>query len=267
MFDAGESTQISFRKARLGWNKKMCVFITHMHGDHCLGLLGIILTMSLQRRSSPLRVYGPQGIVEFVSTNLEMLHCKPPFKIEIRDVNEGVIYESTKYRVHACESNHTVPSYSYLFEERDKPGRFNPKAALQLGIPRGHLWGRLQQGEHVIVDGQVFAPSQVLGLGRRGLKIGYSGDTRPTTKLEKFFRNCDYLVFDSTFTEEMATRAESTGHCTAAGAAGLARNAGVRNLILIHFSARYSSDVSALAEARMVHDSVIAAKDLLSISI
>lgn len=267
MFDAGEGTQVSYAKSGLGWNKRMFILITHMHGDHCLGLPGMIQTMALQSRSRPLVIYGPPGIKEFVEANMSMLNFVPPFPVEVHDIKEGMVYETSGYVVRSCRADHTILAYSYLLEEKSRPGRFRAERARELGVPEGRLWGALQRGEIVHVGGNLVEPKDVLGEERAGKIVGYSGDTRPTKGLEEFFAGCDYLIFDSTFTEEMRGRAEATHHSTAGEAARLARNCGARNLILTHFSARYGDDVLPLAEARRIHGSVIAAKDLMVVDV
>ena len=267
MFDVGEGTQVSYAKAGLGWNKKMSVLITHMHGDHCLGLPGMIQTMALQSRSRPVAVYGPPGIRDFVEANMNMLNFVPPFPVEVHEIKEGMVYETDGYVVRSCRADHTIPAYSYLLQEKSRPGRFRAERARELGVPEGRLWGALQRGEIIHVGGKLVEPKDVLGEERAGKTVGYSGDTRPTKWLEEFFAGCDYLIFDSTFTEEMRGRAEATRHSTAGEAAMLARNCGVRNLILTHFSARYSDDFLPLAEARRIHGSVIAAKDLMVVDV
>ena len=110
--------------------------------------------------------------------------------------------KSKIYSIYACKANHSVITYSYLFEEKDKPGRFNLDKAKPLGIPEGKLWNHLQNGQNIKIDEKIINPEQVLGEKRPGKKIGISGDTMPTKELEKFFENCDYLVFDSTFLDE-----------------------------------------------------------------
>ncbi len=169
--------------------------------------------------------------------------------------------------MHACKANHSVTSFSYLFEEKDKPGRFNVEKAKELGIPEGELWNKLQNGNEITINEKIIKPNQVLGEKRPGIKIGISGDTMPTNELEKFFKNCDYLVFDSTFLDEEKQKAQETSHSTAKQAATLAKNAIVKNLILTHFSARYKDEDGHLKEAQEIHDSVITAKDLLEIEI
>ncbi len=267
MFDAGESAQISFLKSGLGWNKKMKIFLTHLHGDHCIGILGLLQTMTMQHRTEPLEIYGPKGIDEFIAANIKVLNFGLSFPIMISIVEEGKLLDSKFYSIHACKANHSVLAFSYRFDEKEKLGRFNLEKARSLKIPEGHLWNRLQNGEKIEVDGEKIFPDQVLGENRPGKKIGISGDTMPTEKLEKFFDNCDFLVFDSTFLDELKDKARETCHSTAKEAAILAEKAHVKNLILTHFSARYKDESLHLEEAKKFHSSVITAKDLLEVEL
>ena len=267
MFDAGEATQISYMKSGLGWNKKMKMFVTHLHGDHCVGILGLLQTMSMQKRTETLEIFGPSGIDEFIATNIKILNFGLSFPVLITIIKEGKIFENEKYSMYVCKANHSVTAFSYLFEEKDKPGRFNVKKAKELDIPEGELWNKLQNGNKITINEKVIKPEQVLGEKRPGKKIGISGDTMPTKELEKFFKECDYLVFDSTFVDEEKQRAEETCHSTAKQAATLGKNAKVKNLILTHFSARYKDEVGHLKEAKEIHNSVTTARDLLEIEI
>ena len=267
MFDAGESAQIAYMKSGLGWNKKMKLFVTHLHGDHCVGILGLLQTMSMQNRTESLEIFGPKGIDEFLAANIKILNFGLPFSILINIINEGKIFENKKYMIHTAKANHSITAFSYLFEEKDKPGRFNVQKAKELGIPEGELWNKLQNGEEITNNEVIIKPEQVLGEKRPGKKIGISGDTMPTKKLEEFFGGCDYLVFDSTFIEEEKQRALDTCHSTAKQAAELGKNAKVKNLILTHFSARYKDEIQHKSEAEKIHDSVITAKDLLEVEI
>ena len=267
MFDAGESAQISYTKAGLGWNKKMKLFVTHLHGDHCVGILGLLQTMSMQNRTESLEIFGPKGIDEFLAANIKILNFSLPFSILITIVSEGKIYENNKFLIHAAKASHSITAFSYLFEEKDKPGRFNVQKANELGIPEGELWNKLQNGEEVSNNGKIIRPEQVLGTKRPGKKIGISGDTMPTKELELFFNECDYLVFDSTFLDEEKQKAQDTCHSTAKQAAELGKNANVKNLILTHFSARYKDEIGHKNEAGKIHNSVITARDLLEVEI
>ena len=267
MFDAGESAQISYMKSGLGWNKKMKLFVTHLHGDHCVGILGLLQTMSMQNRTESLEIFGPKGIDEFLAANIKILNFGLSFSILITIVNEGTIYENNKFLIHAAKANHSITAFSYLFEEKDKPGRFNVEKAKELGIPEGELWNKLQNGENITNNEKIIKPEQVLGKKRSGKKIGISGDTMPTKELGEFFRECDYLVFDSTFLDEEKQKAQDTCHSTAKQAAELGKNANVKNLILTHFSARYKDEIGHKTEAEQIHNSVITAKDLLEVII
>ena len=267
MFDAGEAAQIAYMKSGLGWNKKMKLFVTHLHGDHCVGILGLLQTMSMQNRTESLEIFGPKGIDEFLAANIKVLNFGLPFSILININSEGKIFENKKYMIHTAKANHSITAFSYLFEEKDKPGRFNVEKAKELGIPEGELWNKLQNGEEITSNEKIIKPEQVLGEKRPGKKIGISGDTMPTKKLEEFFYQCDYLVFDSTFIEEEKQRALDTCHSTAKQAAELSKNAEVKNLILTHFSARYKDELQHKMEAEKIHNSVITAKDLLEVEI
>lgn len=267
MFDAGEGAQLSYLKSGLGWNKKMKIFVTHLHGDHCVGILGLLQTMTMQNRTEPLEIYGPEGIEEFIAANIKVLNFGLSFPVMITSIEEEKVVDEKTYSVFSCKAAHSVPAYSYLFEEKDKPGRFNTEKAKQLGIPEGKLWNQLQNGHEIKVGDKTVKPSEVLGEKRPGKKIGISGDTRPTKELEEFFKNCNYLSFDSTFLDELKDKAIETHHSTAKEAATLAKNANVENLILTHFSARYKDESVLVDEAKTIHGSVIGAKDLLEIEI
>ena len=267
MFDAGEGAQVAYLKAGLPWNKKMKIFVTHLHGDHCLGILGLLQTMSMQKRTESLEIYGPAGIEEFITANIKVLNFGLPFPVFITIVEQGNVVNEKKYQISCCEAQHGIPAFSYCFEENEKPGVFYPEKAKELGIPEGKMWQELQNGNSVEVNGVKIYSSQVTGDKRPGKKIGISGDTRPTEKLQNFFTNSDYLSFDCTFSFDLRDRAIETNHGTAKEAAELAKNANVKNLILTHFSARYSDESVLLDEAKQIHESVIAAKDLLEIEI
>ncbi len=267
MFDAGEGAQIAFQKAKLGWNKKIKIFVTHLHGDHCVGILGLLQTMSLQNRTESVDIYGPTGIEEFIAANLKILNFGLTFPVRITRIKEGLVFDDSGYSVHVCEAEHSIPAYSYLFTEKDKPGKFYPDKAKSLGIPEGKLWHELQSDKEVTVDGKLVRPSDVMGEKRQGIKIGISGDTRPTAKLTEFFKGCNYMTFDSTYSDTLRDKAKDNYHSTAKEAAELAKKAGVSNLILTHFSARYEDVAELVSEAKTIHGSVTAARDLLEIDI
>lgn len=268
VFDAGEGSQLAFVRAHLGWNKPMRIFITHMHGDHCIGLLGLVQSMSLKRRTEPLEVYGPAGIDEFLATNLRALGVLPPFLVTVSIVDgTSPVVESDQYDVLACKAQHGIEAYSYVLAERPRPGRFYPEKAESLGVPKGAMWHQLQAGQDVVVDGKTVRPSDVLGEQRPGLRVGISGDTRPTKDLVEFFAECDWLVFESTFLHELHDKAIETSHTTAREAGELAKAARAKNLVLTHFSARHTDESELVDEAKKVHSSVTGARDGLEIEL
>ena len=267
MFDAGEGAQISYLKSGLPWNKKMKIFVTHLHGDHCIGILGLLQTMNLQNRTESVEIFGPDGIDEFIAANIKILNFGLSFPVLISRVNEGLIVDEKDYSVFANDANHGIPAFSFRFDEKDRPGKFFPENAKALEIPEGELWRELQMGNSIEIDGKEIFSSQVTGKRRPGRKIGVSGDTRPTDELVEFFKNCDYLSFDSTFADELKEKAVEANHSTAKEAAELAEKANVSTLILTHFSARYNDESVLLEEAKKIHDNTIAAKDLLEVNI
>src|SRR5215510_6014927 len=145
LFDVGEGTQKNFMLARLGINHKMKIFITHMHGDHCIGILGLLQTMTLLGRSKKLDIYGEPKIEEFINQNIRVIGFGLSFELDIHIIkDEGVIVKETDYQISCCRSTHSVLSYSFLIEEFDRPGIFNIDKAIQLGIPKGNLFKKLQ---------------------------------------------------------------------------------------------------------------------------
>jgi ribonuclease Z len=262
-FDCGEGSQRAINEAGLGFNKECVVFITHMHGDHVIGLLGLLQTMSMNRRERKLQIFGPSGIVDFVRMNKAILKFGLTFEVIVSEIKAGLVYEHPKFRVYAQESEHSTESYAYIFEEAEKPGKFNTKVALKLGVPEGPLWSKLQHGSKVVSSktGRTVRPEQVLGPQRKGKRIGISGDTRPSGKLLKFFKGCDVLIFDSTYADRHSENAKENKHSTSREAATFAKQARVKELILTHFSARYRSASPLVRQAREVFPHSLAARD------
>ncbi len=267
MFDCGEGTQRQMVKAGIGFQRPMRVFVTHLHGDHVLGLPGLLQSMSLLRRERKLHVYGPTGLVKFVQAFSESLGG-PLFPVILTEVLEpGVVYEEKGYRIEAVKAIHRTNSWSYGLFESPRPGRFNPERASELGLPEGPIWNRLQHGDDVEVDGVIFRPGMVCGPPREGRSIVYSGDTSPNDDLIHLAKGADVLIHESTFLEELSDRAEEDGHTTAAQAAEVARSAGVERLVLTHISSRYPEPDAILFEAKKVFDNVVVASDLMEIEV
>jgi ribonuclease Z len=268
LFDAGEGMQRNFIKAGLGMNRKMKIFISHMHADHCVGLLGLLQTMALQGREKPIDVYGQPRVKEFWDENRRIINFGLTFEVNVHVIkNEGVVIKEDEYQVTCCEALHSIPSLAYCLEEFDRPGEFDVKEAKKLGIPEGELYSKLQHGQDIVFKGKKIKSSQVVGLPRKGRKIGISGDTRPTDKLVKFFRGCDVLVFESTYSHDKQQKAIENWHSTATEAATVAKTADVGRLFLTHFSARYEETSALVKEAGAIHGNVEAAEDLKSVEI
>jgi ribonuclease Z len=269
MFDCGESVQRQMMKAKTGFHRKMKVFITHMHGDHILGLPGLLQTMALLDREKKLDVYGPSGIKRFLEDIRETVQFVLTFPVEIHEIYEpGVVCEEQDYSVQVVWANHVIPSLAYALVEKPRPGKFYPEKAKALGIPEGTLWSKLQHGHEVkLRNGQVVKPEDVLGSLRPGRKIVYTGDTRPFKAFTKFAAGADLLIHDATLDDALAERAEQDGHSTPDQAAKNAKKAKVKQLVLTHVSARYD-DVSILLEqAQKIFKNTQVAEDFMEIEI
>ena len=263
IFDIGEGMQKNFLQAKLGINKKMKVFITHLHIDHCLGLLGFFQTMSLLGRTEKIDIYGESRLREFIHENFRIINIGLSFEIAIHVIDkEGVIASEDDYRISCCGADHSVPAFSYCINELARPGIFNIEKASKLSIPKGNLYHRLQNGEDVVIDGKLIKSNEVVGPKRRGRKIGISGDTRPSSKLRNFFDSCDILIFESTYSHDYQAKAIETFHSTSAEAALLAKESNCSKLILTHFSSRYDDPNILLDEARSIHNNVDLAEDM-----
>jgi len=263
LFDAGEGMQRNFIKAGLGMNRKMKIFISHMHADHCVGLLGLLQTMALQGREKSVDIYGEPRVKEFLDENMRIINFGLTFEVIVHKVKkQGVVVKEDDYQVTCCKASHSIPSLAYCLEELDRPGAFDIKEAKRLGIPEGELYSKLQHGHDITYKGKKIISSQVVGSPRKGRKIGISGDTRPTDNLAKFFRGCDVLVFESTYSQDKQQKAIENWHSTATEAATIAKKAGARRLFLTHFSARYNETSMLVKEAGAVHPNVEAAEDL-----
>lgn len=267
MFDVGEGTQIAYLKSGLKWNKKMKLFITHLHGDHCLGILGLLQTMSIQQRTKPIEIYGPDGIVDFIVNNMKILNFNLEFPVFINTIDEHSIINEKTYKIYCCQAQHSIDAFSFLLEEVTKYGKFSPELAMFFHVPKGNMWKEIQDGNNVRIDGKIIKPSDIISIKKKNKKIGISGDTRPTKKLEKFFQGCDCLIFDSTFLHAHKHKALKTYHTTSYEAAQLAKNAHVLKLILTHFSTRYTKDDVFIQDAKKIYDEVICAKDFQEINI
>ena len=269
MFDCGEGTQRQMM--RYGVSFALAdIFFTHMHADHLLGVIGLLRTMALQGRTEPLRLWGPHGARRTFKRVEALGFERPSFPVETAEMEAGQCIQRNGYVIRAFAVDHRgSSSIGYALVEAERKGRFNPDHARELGIPEGPLWGQIHRGLPVTLeDGRVIQPSELVGPKRSGRTIVITGDTRPCGATIDAARDADVLIHEATFGNEEAERAVETGHSTAREAAQVAYAAGVRQLVLTHFSARYSRDARELtAEACAVFPKTIAAKDGLEIDV
>jgi ribonuclease Z len=269
MLDCGESVQRQMLKAKVGFQRITKIFISHLHGDHVLGLPGLLQSMALMNRKRSIDVYGPEGIAAFLTGVQEALHFGLTFDVQIREIHDaGTVCDETDYTMTAAWTNHVTPTLAYAFLEKTRPGKFFPEKAESLGIPKGILWSRLQHGKAVTLpNGKVVRSDQVTGPKRRGRKIVYSGDTRPFEEFAKFAKGADLLIHEATFEDALADKADLDGHSTPSQAATQAKSAKVGKLVLTHISARYNDVGVLLEQARKIFPNTSVASDFLVLNL
>jgi len=269
MFDCGENTQRQMMGAKVSFHKKLKVFLTHLHGDHVLGLPGVLQTMALMDRKEPVAVYGPPGIKDFLVCTKETLNFGLTFPVEINEIlGEGTILDEENYTLTAAKSNHAVDSYAYAFVEKPRPGKFYPKKAQALGVIKGELWSKLQSGKEITLpDGKTVKPGDVMGPPRKGRKIVYTGDTRPFDGFAKFAQGADLVIHESTFDDSLAEKAAVDGHSTPSQAAQEAKAANAKQLVLTHISARYPDAGLLLEQAKKIFSNTLLAEDFMELEL
>jgi len=209
LFDCGEGTQRQMMRHGTGFTVSD-IFITHLHGDHVLGIPGLVQSWDFNGRSEPLTVHCPRGTYSHISNLLAVCDHSPSFRIDINEVAPGdVAHETAAYTVRAIETDHRVTSVGYALIEADRPGRFDrQKAEDEFEIPPGPKYGKLHNGESVeLDDGRVIEPDDVVGDPRPGRRVVYTGDTRPTAAVESVAADADLLIHDATFADDHAARA------------------------------------------------------------
>lgn len=268
LWDCGEGSQRQMMRYGTGFNVG-AIFITHTHADHFLGIPGLLRTMGLQGHQELVRIYGPPGSGPVLDAAVRLGNDRVPFPVRVEELAPGGAVTRGGYAVEAFQVSHGVSAVGYALQEPERLGRFDVEKARALGVPEGPVFGRLHRGEPVEVPGgRTVHPDEVVGPPRRGRRVAYTGDTRPSRTVEAAARGADLLIHEATFAEDEAERARGTGHSTALGAARLARSAGARMLILTHLSARYADDPSPLRdEAAGVFPGVLVGKDGMSVEV
>lgn len=264
LFDCGEAAQIQYRRAGLGFAPLRAICITHLHGDHVTGLMGLLMSLGMADRTEPLALYGPPGLGDYVRWNRKALGTAFPYPIDLREEpGPAVFLETDAYRLTAAPLDHRGLCLGYRLEEHDRPGRFDLATARRLGVPEGPLFGRLQRGETVTLpDGRAVPPEAVLGPARPGAKLAYCTDTRPCSNAVELARGVDLLIYEGTFEAGMEREARRKGHSTVADAARIAGEAGARQLVITHLSPRYGSVEPLLEQARRIFPNTRIARDL-----
>ncbi|ATZ61818.2 MAG: ribonuclease Z [Methanosarcinales archaeon Met12] len=266
LFDCGEGAQRQMMKAKTGMINLTSIFITHYHGDHFLGIPGLIQTMSFQGRTEPLHIYGPAWTHQFVKMLTSLGYYKLSFSVEDHEIKPGDKIERPEYTIHAVKTEHGIPSIGYVLEENPLLGRFNREKAIELGVPPGPLFSKLHSGQSVFVAGNEIKPEQVVGKQRPGRKIVYTGDTRPCDAIIKMAKNADLLIHDGTLADDLQDWAIESKHSTAKEAATVANAAQCKELVLTHISSRYSDDPSSLLNgAKSIFKNVSIAQDFMEV--
>ena len=262
LFDCGEGTQRQLMRSSVSFMKISKIFISHFHGDHFLGLPGLIQSMSLNDRKDKLEIYGPSGTEALVQTLMSLGYFTPTYPVVVRDLQSGDSIKCEGYSVRCVDASHNVPTIAYAVEEEPRPGKFSLEKAKALGIPAGPLYSKLQAGETVAHAGKKFTPDMVMGPPRRGRKVVYTGDTKPCAEIEELAASADLLVHDATSAADLEEKANTYGHSSSRQAAEMAKKAGVKTLVLVHISPRYEETEQLLKDAQDVFPNTILPKDL-----
>lgn len=262
LFDCGEGTQRQLMSSSVSFMRIERIFISHHHGDHFLGLPGLIQSMNFYGRTSPLHIYGPVGTEELVRKALSLGVFDRQYEVSGHDLVPGEKVSGNGYVVETFRTAHTIPSLGFAFQEDERPGKFDPQKALSLGVKEGPNFSRLVQGESVLGGGATVTPEMVMGPSRKGFRFVYSGDTAASPELLEASRNADVLVHEATVLSDLEDKAKEYGHSTAKAAAALAREAGVGTLYLVHLSGRYEDPEALLNEGRGIFPNTIIPNDL-----
>ena len=264
LIDCGEGTQRQMRRST-GLVAVDEIFLTHFHLDHCMGIPGLLKTYDLNDREEPLRIVGPSGTLRFMD-DLRPFTGRLGFHVEVEEVADRDVLGYPGFEIEAFATAHRTTALGYALLEDDRPGRLDPEEAARLGVSDRPSLGKLEEGSPVEGSSGTVFPEQVMGGDRPGRAVVVTGDTAPTPRTVEAAVDADLLVHDSSFIAGDSERAAETGHSTASQAAGVAAEAGVRMLSLVHVSARYHVG-AVLDEARAIFASTNAPRDFDLVSI
>ncbi|MBQ2612836.1 MAG: ribonuclease Z [Methanobrevibacter sp.] len=266
LFDCGEGTQRQLIYAKISPMKISKIFITHYHGDHILGMPGLLQSMNFRGRETKLTIYGPKGLDNLRQAISNLGFPDFDFPLEWIEIDSGTVIENEEYIIKAQRVKHNTLTLAYSVEELKKP-RFLRQKAIDLGVPVGPKFGKLHSGESVEVNGEIIKPEQVLGPPRKGHKITYSGDTMPCEEIINFAKDSTILIHESTYKAEDKDKADLHAHSTSVDAANIALNSNSKELILTHISTRYTEVDDLLKEAQEIFKNTKIAKDLMKLEL
>ncbi len=241
LFDCGEGTQHQIIRSDLKISQLSRIFITHMHGDHIFGLMGLLATCGLAGNVERVDIYGPPGLNEYLQAAGRYSHTHFSYPVKVHAVSPGVIYEDDEFTVTCGLLHHRITAFGYRVVEKDRPGRFDVEKAQELQIPPGRIYGQLKRGETVTLsDGRVINGADLCGKTEIGRKIAYCTDTVYCDGAVELAQDADVLIHEATFAHQDADMAFQRLHSTTTMAAQTALVAGSHRLIMTHFSPRYA---------------------------
>ncbi|MEG3438585.1 ribonuclease Z [Pannus brasiliensis CCIBt3594] len=270
LFDCGEGTQHQLLRSDIKTSQLRRIFITHLHGDHIFGLMGLLASCGLAGSGQDVDIYGPSGLAEYLRACAKYSYTHLGDRVRVHTIAPGRVHEEEDFTVSCGLLKHRVPAYGYRIEEKDRPGRFDVERATALGIPPGPIYGKLKKGETVTLDdGRRISGADLCGETEIGRKIAYCTDTIFCDGAIELAENADVLIHEATFAHQDSQLAFESLHSTSTMAAQVALAARVKLLLMTHFSPRYfpgnSLDVSnLLEEARAIFPNTKLAYDFLT---
>lgn len=261
LLDCGEGTQFRLLEHKLHIFKVEYIFITHLHGDHFLGLPGLINTFNLNGRKRPLTVVAPKGIKRYIDLHFEISCKEPDFPFEIWEL-EGKeaqnVLQTDSLWVRAIPLNHRIPCFGYVFEEKFAEKPLNVEECERLQIPK-NMYRSIKQGRDAFLNGKTIPNNKLTLPNKKALKFSYLTDTRFEESVIPYIKDSDLLYHEATFLHELEEKANQTGHSTAREAAEIAKRANVSKLVISHYSSRYSNGKAHQSEAADIFSNTIAA--------
>ncbi len=266
LFDCGEGTQRQMQIMGISIPSITKICISHWHGDHILGLPGLLQTFAAEETGKTVNIYGPKGTKKHFDAIFRGVMFEEKLKININEITKpGVFFENKDFKITAMPLKHPVPCIGYSFVEKDKR-RIKVSVVKKLKIPEGPLLGELQKGKNITFKGKKITPEETTRIVK-GRKITIITDTMLCANCYELAENADLLICEGTFASNLKDKAEKYGHLTALEAAQTASKANVKKLILTHFSARYKDITEIEEDARTAFDNVICAYDGLKINL